>query len=230
MSWFLGFRGLRDSRARLVGVHRGKSQLTWTGRLLALTVTLGSVVGCATGSTGQPVAISSGDDPAAYAPYTYDPVEPAPPLDLIDQTGARFSLTQLRGKTALVSFGYSHCPDVCPTTLAIDRDVLLQRGSDAAVVFVTIDPARDTSAALTEYLKYFGAPMIGLTGSDAAIAATAAAWHVGYEKGEVSANGSYSMTHTAGTFVVDPAGNLRFLYPYATPANVLVGAIDGLTR
>jgi protein SCO1/2 len=191
-------------------------------------LTVSAVVGCAVPSTGRTVAPIAGDGSSAYAPYTYDPVEAAPPLDLVDQSGAPFSLGQVRGKTVLVSFGYSHCPDVCPTTLAIDRDVLLERGSDAAVVFVTIDPARDTAAALAEYLKYFGAPMIGLTGSDAAIATAAAAWGVGYQKGEVSASGSYSMTHTAGTFVIDPAGNLRFLYPYATPKGVLIAAIDAL--
>lgn len=134
------------------------------------------------------------------------------------------------GRVVLVSFGYTNCPDVCPTTLAIDRDVVLDRPDRAAVVFVTVDPERDTVEALASYLKYFGAPMTGLTGTPQAIAATAAEWGVSYQKGPVNDGGSYAMNHSAGVFVVDPTGRLRYLFPYGTPAVVLVDAVDELSR
>jgi protein SCO1/2 len=179
-------------------------------------------------STMAPASPTPSDDTAAYAPYVYEPVGLAPALPLTDQAGRAFSLDSLKGSTVLINFGYTHCPDVCPTTLAIDREVLRDRPSGVSVVFVTIDPARDTPSALGAYLAYFEEPMTGLTGSASEIATAAAAWGVGYQKGEVSASGSYAMTHTAGTFVVDPAGNLRFLFPYETPKSVLVAAIDAL--
>jgi protein SCO1/2 len=193
--------------------------------LLATGLALG---GCAAGggqSTPSPTASSAG----GFAPYVYEPAEQAPALDLTDQDGAPFSLSHLEGKVVLISFGYTHCPDVCPTTLAIARNVEEARPDQTAVVFVTIDPARDTADALRDYLAYYVAPMIGLTGSDARIAATASEWGVFYQKGEVAPNGSYAMAHTAGTFVVDPEGRLRYRFTSGTPVDVLVAAIDDLT-
>ncbi len=195
------------------------------GPLVAVAMTA-SLLACGTSSQTAP---SPSGDSLAFQPYVYDPAEPAPPLDLVDQTGAPFTLERLRGRTVLVSFGYTHCPDVCPTTLAIDRDVLLERPDDAAVVFVTIDPARDTPTALAEYLKYFGAPMTGLSGSDEETAQTARSWHVSYAKEAASSADTYVMSHTAGTFVIDPEGSLRFLFPYGTPASALIAAVDRLS-
>jgi protein SCO1/2 len=208
--------------------HPPPRQPAWsqTAGLLIALVMASSVLACGSLSPASPPP--SGET-LAFQPYVYDPADPAPPLDLTDQTDTPFTLDRLRGRTVLVSFGYTHCPDVCPTTLAIDRDVLLERPNDAAVVFVTIDPARDTPAALREYLKYFGASMTGLSGSDEETAQTANAWHVSYAKESASSADSYVMSHTAGTFVIDPDGSLRFLYPYGTPASALIAAVDRLS-
>jgi cytochrome oxidase Cu insertion factor (SCO1/SenC/PrrC family) len=111
--------------------------------------------------------------------------QPAPPLALADDAGGNFDLSQQRGDVVLVYFGYTHCPDVCPTTLTMMVAALTQLGTDARrvqSVFVTLDPGRDTASALREYLASFttnSAPTpIGLTGSAEAIAAAARDWGV----------------------------------------------------
>ncbi len=165
----------------------------------------------------------------AFEPLVYDPPEPAPSLEaLVDTTGRPFSLAEIRGRVVLVSFGYTHCPDVCPTTLAIHREVLRARPEVAAVVFVTVDPERDTTTALANYLRFFDAPIVGVTGEPAAVAAAAKAWGVTVLLGERDAAGNYPVVHSAGTYVIDPKGRRRLLYPYGTPAEILVAAVDDL--
>ncbi len=193
------------------------------------TVVAGALAGCVAGIDPRRSATAGPTGEGSYRPFVFDPAEPAPSLDgLVDTDGRRFSLTDLRGRIVLLSFGYTHCPDVCPTTLAIEREVLRARPDAAAVVFVTVDPERDTSAALASYLRYFEAPIIGLTGDPETVASTAAAWGVTVVFGPRDAAGNYPVTHSAGTFVVGPDGRLRFLYPYGTPSDVLVGAVDTL--
>lgn len=169
----------------------------------------------------------AGLDPGAYRPRVYD-ASPAPPLALVDQAGRPFVLADLSGRTVLVNFGYSHCPDVCPTTLAIDRQVADALPGQVSVVFVTVDPTRDTPTELGAFLAYFRRDFIGLTGTEAQIRVAAEAWGVTYLRSPSDASGGYSMVHTAGTFVIDPQGRLRFFYPYGTPSAVLGDAVRAL--
>ncbi|MBV9329960.1 MAG: SCO family protein [Alphaproteobacteria bacterium] len=135
------------------------------------------------------------------------------PFRLIDQNGAARSDRDFRGRYMLVYFGYSSCPDVCPTTLGEIADAyaaLGTRRTQLVPVFVTLDPARDTPKVLKGYLAAFGPEFVGLTGSERAIRNTAAEYRVYYSSHKV-ANG-YAIDHTGAAYLMDRAG--RFLTFY----------------
>ena len=144
------------------------------------------------------------------------------PFHLVDQTGRAVDETILDGKWSAVFFGYTFCPDVCPTTLAklgATTAALGPRADRFQVVFITVDPERDTPAALAAYLASptFPKGVRGLTGSPAQIAAVTKAYHVYYQK--VPQAGSYTMDHSAVIYLMDPKG--RFVSPLdlsVTPA------------
>jgi protein SCO1 len=143
---------------------------------------------------------------------------PAPPLALADDAGGLFDLSQHRGEVVLVYFGYTHCPDVCPTTLIRMAAALTRLGGDARrvqSVFVTLDPRRDTASALREYLANFttnGVPApIGLTSSPAAIASAAQDWGVTWRPAE----GGAFIDHTSVIAAVAPDGRLRLRYSFS---------------
>jgi protein SCO1/2 len=136
------------------------------------------------------------------------------PFKLVDQTGAPADEHILRGKWSAVFFGYTYCPDVCPTTLAALGRTVDALGAQAGrfqVVFVTVDPERDTPKALATYLSSATFPphVIGLTGTPDQIAQVARAYHVYYQK--VPQGSSYTMDHSAIIYLMDPQG--RFVAP-----------------
>ena len=136
------------------------------------------------------------------------------PFHLVDQSGRPVDNHLLDGKWSAVFFGYTYCPDVCPTTLAKLGAVVADLGPAAGrfqVVFITVDPERDTPAALAAYLASptFPKGVHGLTGSPQQIAAVAKAYHVYYQK--VPQAGAYTMDHSAVTYLMDPKG--RFVSP-----------------
>jgi protein SCO1/2 len=131
---------------------------------------------------------------------------------LTDHTGRLRHLADFRGKAVVMFFGYTQCPDICPTTLAAMRDTLKLLGPDAArvqVLFVTIDPARDTQQVLAQYVPWFDPSFLGLRGDEAATAAVAKDFKVFYAKVPGKEPGSYSMDHSAASYVFDPQGRLR---------------------
>ncbi|HZD04150.1 MAG TPA: SCO family protein [Longimicrobiales bacterium] len=135
---------------------------------------------------------------------------PAPDLHLTDQRGRAFALEPGDG-VAVVFFGYTHCPDVCPLTLAsLARAVesLGPEGSSVQVVFVTVDPARDTPERLAEYLASFDPRFVGLTGTEDEIAAASAAWGV-YRDVPPAGGTDYAVDHSARSYVVDRDGLVR---------------------
>lgn len=135
-----------------------------------------------------------------------------PHFVLTDQTGAPFDDTQLRGQWNLVFFGFTHCPDVCPTTLALLADVRKRLGAGAPrVVFVSVDPERDTPEVVAPYVKAFDPTMVGLTGSVPAIDEFAAALGIAHRKVVMSAD-QYMVDHTAAVLVIDPAGRKAALF------------------
>jgi protein SCO1/2 len=131
------------------------------------------------------------------------------PFNLTDQNGKAFTAADLKGKWHLVFFGYTHCPDVCPTTLnelslAIDK-LPKERQKEVGIVFVSVDPARDTPAVLKSYVGSFDGPITGLTGTAAEVKQAAKEYHVYYAKHE-RADGGYDMDHSAVVYVMDPQG------------------------
>jgi len=136
------------------------------------------------------------------------------PFALADQDGKARTQADFRGRFMLVYFGYSFCPDVCPTTLAMMADALGKLGPRRArvvPVFVSIDPARDTPKVLKDYLKSFGPDFVGLTGSAGQVAAAANAYHVYYARHPLP-GGSYAMDHSGVIYLMGPDG--RFVTYY----------------
>ena len=145
------------------------------------------------------------------------------PFTLVDQDGKTVTNTALEGKWLLVYFGYTHCPDECPTTLnniALALKDLGARRSEVQPVFITIDPARDTPQVMKNYVAAFGASFLALTGSAAQIAKAADVYRVYYAK-HPEAGGDYSMDHSSIVYVMDRKG--RFTASFSdedTPAKI----------
>ncbi len=156
----------------------------------------------------------------------YDSARSAPDLSLTDHTGRAFSLGQFRGEPILVFFGYTHCPDVCPATMGILAKVLADAGDIGLnVVFVTVDPERDTVAWLADYVRYLPAGFSALTGSAEEIRGTANAWGVRYARVDTDTPGEYSMSHTADVYLVDAAGMLRAAFPFGTSEGRILATV-----
>jgi protein SCO1 len=155
--------------------------------------------------------------PATEAAAVYAAPRPLPDFELVAQDGSRFDRARLAGRYTLVLFGYTNCPDLCPTTLAelAQAEKLLAdlpAASRPAVVMVSVDPQRDTPAALGRYLPHFDPGFVGASGSDAATAALAQALGAAYQKG-AEVDGSYPVDHTAALFLIDPDARLAAVFP-----------------
>ncbi len=129
------------------------------------------------------------------------------PFALEDGAGRTISSESLHGRPFLVYFGYTHCPDVCPTELAHIADVLTKMGNKAIpALFITVDPERDTPKVMQDYASSFGAAITGLSGSPQAIGGVEKAYRVFARKGEVQSDGSYSMDHSSVVYLMDKTG------------------------
>lgn len=149
---------------------------------------------------------------------------------LTDQDGNRFQLQQLRGRVVLLFFGYTYCPDICPTELtsvAAVLDALEEKEDRVQGLFVSVDPERDTPAVLKNYIPYFNAKLIGLTGTAAQIAAVAEQYRVRYRKHQRD-DGRYTMDHSALLYVIDPMGALVAAIPYGLPAEHILNVVEEL--
>ncbi|MBI4273890.1 MAG: SCO family protein [Rhizobiales bacterium] len=136
------------------------------------------------------------------------------PFELVDQDGRTITDRDMKGRPFLVFFGFTHCPDVCPTTLFETSEVLTKLGKDAdrvGALFVSVDPERDTPAKLKDYLSSFDPHLRGLTGDPAAIAAMEKAYRV-YAKKVPLAGGDYTYDHSALVYLMDKQG--RFIAPF----------------
>ncbi len=148
-------------------------------------------------------------------------------LDLPDVDGKPRTLADWKGKVTVVFFGYTQCPDVCPTTMAELAQIRKLLGADAdrlQTVFVTIDPERDTAEILKAYVANFGPGVTALRGNAEQTAAAAKEFKVFFAKVAGKSPGSYSMDHSAASFVFDPSGKVRLYVPYGGDPKVL--AID----
>ncbi len=145
-------------------------------------------------------------------------------LNLSDADGKPRSLAEFKGKVVLVFFGFTQCPDVCPTTMLELAAVKKSLGADGDRVqglFVTIDPERDTAEVLKAYVASFGPDFVGLRGDAQQTQAAARHFKVFYAKVPGKTEGSYSMDHTAGSYVFDAKGRVRLFTRYGTGAEAL---------
>jgi cytochrome oxidase Cu insertion factor (SCO1/SenC/PrrC family) len=149
-----------------------------------------------------------------------------PQFTLTDHHGRTVTEADFRGRTLLVYFGYTYCPDVCPTTLSsiVDAMSLLGEGADALVpILITIDPERDSAAALADYVGAFDPRIIGLTGTPEQIAAAARPFRVYYERNGTGAD--YTMDHSAFTYLLGPDGRRLEAFPHGTQAKEMAQAL-----
>ncbi len=140
---------------------------------------------------------------------------------LTDHNGKPRTLADFKGKVVVMFFGYTQCPDVCPTTMAELATVMQELGPLAdrvQVLFVTIDPARDTQALLAKYVPAFDSRFLGLYGDQAATEKVAKEFKVFYQKVPGKEPGSYTMDHTAGSYVFDPQGRIRLFVQHGQGA------------
>ena len=145
---------------------------------------------------------------------------------LTDHNGKTRTLVDFRGKAVVLFFGYTHCPDVCVTTLADLTQVMQLLGKDAdkvQVLFITVDPERDKPELLMQYASAFHPSFLGLYGDAQATAQAAKAFYVAYEKRSTASG--YNMDHTVGAFLVDPNGKVRLRAPLAQRTDWLVDDI-----
>lgn len=181
----------------------------------ALVVVLASIAAC-----GAPL---NGDE--------YDPVSAAPALELAAPDGGTFRLSALRDTTVLLFFGYTHCPDVCPTTLADwaqARRLLGPEADGARFVFVSVDPERDSPEEALAYAQRFDSSFVGVVATEAQLARLRRDWGIAaYPEGDTR-SGEYLVAHPGRTFVVDREGRLRLRYSVGTPATEIASDLRRL--
>lgn len=158
---------------------------------------------------------------ATAAPQYGIAIDAAPAADftLDSSLGRPVTLSEFRGQPVLLYFGYTTCPDVCPTTLADLRLALQELGDDrekVQVLFVSVDPERDTAERLRDYLPYFDPSFIGLTGPLPEIEAIASRFGVFFQKNTANSAAQYLVDHTSAVLLVDADGDLRLMFPYGT--------------
>ena len=171
-------------------------------------------------------------------PYTYqgsliDPPVPASDFQLNDQHGQSFRLSDQRGKTVLIFFGYTHCPDVCPVTLSEFKQIKQQLGDLAnrvEFVFITVDSERDTAEVLGQYLANFDPVFIGLSGTPDQMEPVYKSYGVYHQKTETGSAAGYLVDHTAIMYVIDSNGNWRLTYPFGMDVEKQVADLVHLVK
>ena len=145
-------------------------------------------------------------------------------LDLTDHEGKRRTLADFKGKVVVLFFGFTHCPDACPTTMSELARVAKELGPDAArmqVLFVTVDPERDTPELLRQYVPSFNPTFLGLYGTPEETSKAAKEFKVYFQK-QKQPGGRYTMDHSAGTFVIDKQARMRLFAQYGAGAQPLL--------
>lgn len=183
----------------------------WIGRVRLLLV-------CAFTAALPLVAHASGPLRFGQSP----PSGPGGPIDLVDQAGHGFHLSQLSGRGALVLFGLTHCGKTCPALLVTAHQVLAMNRATPAIVFVTLDPLNDPPSALRDYLHAFDDRIIGLTGTPGAVMSVAERYGVGVERS------STAVGHSAKWYLLNPAGRLVRIYGAEATAVELSSDLDRL--
>jgi protein SCO1/2 len=164
--------------------------------------------------------MTSAADAVHFKAGVFDPPRPAPEFSLRGSHDAELKLSSYRGKVVLLGFGFTSCPNVCPTTLAVLAQARRQLGAqrdDLQVVYVTVDPQRDDTARMRQYLATFDTTFIGGTGSVEQLAAVRR--NYGVEATRKDIGDSYSIAHSSFVYLIDRNGKLRALMPYGHTAD-----------
>lgn len=160
--------------------------------------------------------------------------EPVSDFTLANHDGQQVRLSDFYGKVVLLYFGYTFCPDVCPTTMAELSTALKKLSSEdremVQVLMVTVDPDRDTPEVLRQYLSHFDPTFLGLTGTDEEIAAAASPFGIYYQKRDGTIETGYLVDHTATVAAIDQEGYLRLIYSFNTPGEDIAADLKHLVR
>jgi protein SCO1/2 len=210
----------------LSGFWRGARQTQrWLTAVLivAAIVVFAAACGSSKASTSAPEGAPASGSVSLHGAFPTAPV-PKPNLTLTDTSGQPFNLVQqTQGKVTLVYFGYTHCPDVCPATMAELGTIMKQLPKDIAqqiaVVFITTDPARDTPQVLREWLDHFSPSFIGLTGTEAQIAQAQQAVGLPPAQKEADGNGGYGVNHAAFVLAYTRDNLAHVVYPEGVTIN-----------
>lgn len=152
-------------------------------------------------------------------------------FSMTDETGRPVSAADFRGAPVLLYFGYIHCPDVCPTTLArLSEAAKVAAPKGLRIAFITVDPARDTTAQLAEYVHAFGPRFTGLRASEDELEDLARRYRIGYARGKPDARGEYEVTHSSGVFAFDGEGRARLMILPGASESDMVAAMRRLSR
>lgn len=193
---------------------------------------LATLVAALVGCDNRPSAGAAGSAPrVSFKGIDITGADYAKELNLSDADGRRRSLSDFSGKVVVVFFGFTQCPDVCPTTLVELAQVKKALGPDGARVqgiFVTVDPERDTPELLKAYVGNFGADFVALRGTPEETKAVAKHFKVFYAKVPGKTEGSYSVDHTAGSYVFDTRGRVRLFTRYGTGPEALAQDLKAL--
>ena len=178
---------------------------------------------------------------AALAPWSSAPADRGVPAEatrtqaiggdftLTDHNGAPFSLSDERGKVVLMFFGYTSCPDVCPTTLMMVKQVidrLGDRARDLTPLFISVDPQRDTPSRLKAYVSYFDPSIIAATGTQDQLHALTRSYGTFYRyTGDIASN-DYAVDHGANLYVIDRHGELARIIPFGTPVDTIASIVS----
>ena len=194
-------------------------------RSVLLAAVLGAALtGCDKLGLGQPPA-------PQFKGADITGVDYAKNLSLPDVNGQPRTLGDFKGKVTVIFFGYTQCPDVCPTTMAELAQVKKALGPDGdklQAVFITIDPERDTPEILKSYMASFDPSFVALRGTPEQTKATAKEFKIYFEKVPGKTEGSYTMDHSAGAFVLDAKGNVRLFERYGAGAEALTADVKAL--
>lgn len=162
-----------------------------------------------------------GDKPVSFKNTDVTGLAYAQDFAMNDHSGKLRTLADFKGKAVVIFFGYTQCPDVCPTTMTEMATVMQQLGPQSdkvQVLFVTLDPERDTPALLSQYVPAFDKRFLGLVGDQAATEKIAKEFKVFYQKVPGKTPGSYTVDHSAGSYIFDPQGRLRLFVRYGQGA------------
>jgi protein SCO1/2 len=206
-----------DPTARIPSPLRRR--LATAGLLLGGAIAAGSLLGC----SEKPPSFKSTDITGA---------DYGKSLTLTNaSTGKPVSIEDFRGKVVMLFFGFTHCPDVCPTTLLKAAEVRKQLAGDAErmqVLFVTVDPERDSAEVLSKYVPAFDPSFIGLRGDQAETNKAAREFKVFFQKVPNRDGSSYNVDHTAASYILDPEGRLRLFVRHTQPVEEIVSDLRQL--